>query len=120
MPSEIIDVNAIEGSTYVVTATFTDAIGEAVTPKTLAWTLSTTGGTVVNERSQISVVATSNVVNIVLSGDDLKLRTTGDNKKRVLTFEGTYDSELGDDLPLKDQIIFSIYDLIKVAPVEEL
>jgi len=54
---------------------------------------------------------------VVLSGDDLALSAgfTGDSEKRVFTFEGTYDSALGTDLPLRDQLVFPVFNLAAVA-----
>lgn len=47
-------------------------------------------------------------MDIVLHGDDL-LRADG--KTRKLLVEAVYDSDEGDDLPLKDELTFQIYNL---------
>ena len=65
---------AIEQSTYVITASFTDETGAAVVPNSVTWTLVNGDGQVVNSRSAVSVTPASSVT-IVLSGDDLDLGT---------------------------------------------
>ena len=98
---------AKEGSTFVVTCTFTDETGAAATPTALTWTLTDLAGTVINSRQDEEVASPSASVDIVLSGDDLavsgKRQTT-----RVLTLEGTYDSDAGTGLPINDAALIKI------------
>ena len=103
--------NAIEGSTYVVTAAFTDEDGDAVTPNTVTWTLTTTNGTVINSREDVSITPDTSV-DIVLSGDDLAVGSNG--RYRILTVEAVYDSSYGTDLPLKARCAFEIENLAVV------
>jgi len=107
MPTTL-EIHADEESTYLVTAAFTDAAGDAVTPNanTIKWTLSDMEGTVINSRNNV-VIASATSVDIVLSGDDLALQTgeTG-TVKRLLTVVAVYDSTEGTDLPLNGEIIF--------------
>ena len=44
----VLSVEALEGSTYVVTAAFTDEDDNAVVPSTVTWTLTDSGGDVVD------------------------------------------------------------------------
>ena len=101
---------ARDRSTYVVTATFADEDDAAATPTAITWTLTTPEGTVVNSRSAVSVPPSSSV-EIVLSGADLDYDTSN---QRVLTIEATYDSTLGAGLPLKDEVWFSIINLVAI------
>ncbi len=112
MPTSISSPRAVEKSTVAVTAAFTDEAGADVTPNALTWTLSTDDGTVINERDSV-VITPDSTVTIVLSGDDLEV-FADDSGIRVLTVEGTYDSSLGSDLPLKDELHFAVDDLVNV------
>lgn len=104
---------AAEEGTYVISLTFKDEDGTALTPTTLTWTLTDEDGTVVNSRSGVaaSVAAT---INIVLSGDDLAL-SDAKKRRRCVSVSGTYTSTYGAALPLKDEIWFTIRDLLKVT-----
>ena len=112
MPTKL-TTDAIEEGTYVITAAFTDEDGDAVTPNAgLVWSLTDGQGNVINSRENVAITPATSVT-IVLTGDDLAI---GTNKThRVLLVEGTYDSTLGSNLPLKDQATFDICDLVKVT-----
>lgn len=105
-----LETKAPEKGTYVITATYTDEDGNAVTPNAVTWTLTDKNGVVVNSREDvaISVPGTSN--DIVLSGDDLAVDNQG--LKRRFLIEGTYDSSLGSDLPLNEEAVFTIDDFV--------
>lgn len=106
MPSTITP-NAIETSTYVVNAAFTDEDGDAVVPNTVSWALYDRLGNVINSHSaETETPATA--VDIVLSGDDLDYEA---GIHRILQVWGTYDSTLGTDLPYADEVRFSLDDL---------
>lgn len=108
-------IKAIEKSTYVITVSFTDENGAAVTPDAgLNWSLTDMNGNYINSRQDV-VISPATSVNVVLSGDDLKLTGAKDSGRRVLTVQGTYDSTLGSDLPLKGETQFDITDLDLVA-----
>ena len=80
----------------------------------MTWSLLEPDGTVVNEREDVTVSPAESVT-IVLSGDDLAMDEAYD-VERILLIEGTYDSDLGSDLPLRDQLTFTIEDLVGVEP----
>ena len=46
--------------------------------------------------------------NLVLKEDDLALFSDSEDGFRVVTVEGTYDSDYGQNLPLRDQVGFYI------------
>jgi hypothetical protein len=98
-----------EKGTAVFTIAFTDEDENAVVPNTAAWQLMKTDGTIVNERSFENCSFTGDAV--VLSGDDLQL-FDNDSKKRVFAIHATYNSTAGDDLPLNDEVMFKITDLV--------
>lgn len=104
---------AIEKSSYTIVVTFVDEADAPVVPNAgLTWTLTDAAGTVINSRSNVALVEAS-TVKITLTGDDLAI---GDNgNKRILTIQGTYDSDLGTDLALRDQAEFYIDDLLIVG-----
>ena len=93
-----LEVKALEDSTYVVTAAFTDEDGSAVVPNTVTWSLKDKSGTVVNERTAVDETPASSV-DIVLSGDDLDPGTPdSDVGVILLTVTAPYDSALGSGL----------------------
>lgn len=110
MPAILSDL-AVERSTYVIIASFTDEEGEAVVPQSgLNWTLTDRKGNVINERDAVTI-SPSTSVTIVLTGADLD---ADDGPVRILTIEGAYDSDLGSGLPLKEQVTFHISNLVAV------
>ena len=112
MPTNLSD-RACESSTYIVTATFTDEDGDSVIPDSITWTLTDKKGNVINSREDVEVSSPATAVDIVLSGDDLAVTSTG--TLRILTVEAVYDSDAGLDLPLKDEARFHITDLKNIG-----
>jgi len=106
---------AEEGS-GAITMSFTDEDGAAVTPNEVKWSLTDNDGTVINSRDQVSETPDTSVT-ILLSGDDLAFQSgeTGNNVKRHLVIEATYNSDLGSDIPLKEDGIFYVDNLAKIA-----
>ena len=100
---------ATEEGTYIINAAFTDEDDNAVVPDSISWTLTDVVGTVINDRLH-EVISPAADVDIVLSGNDLAIGTSG--TKRVLTIEAVYDSAAGDDLPLTDEASFDVEDLV--------
>lgn len=107
MPTRL-SVKAVDGSTYVVTVSCFDENGDPVVPNTFAWSLLDDDGNVINDRSSVAETPSASI-SIVLSGADL-LYSDGD--KRRLSIDATYDSTLGNDLPLKDEITIAIADIV--------
>lgn len=114
MPATL-TTRAIERSTFIVTAAFTDKAGAAVVPDSIKWTLTDEVGRVINSRSDVAIAIPASSVDIVLHGADLALRDATDMGGRVLTVEVVYDSTEGNDLPLKDEARFRIAPLVKVT-----
>jgi len=115
MPT-ILTTAVIEESTFIVTAAFTDDAGSAVIPNSgLNWTLTDSSGTIINNRDGIVIGAPAASVDIVLFGDDLAVLGSSDDFIRYLTIEGTYDSDAGSDLPIKDHARFVVTDLVAVS-----
>lgn len=116
MPT-ILTTPAIEQGTFAAVAAFTDDAGDPVVPNAdLTWSLyKKVSGveTVVNGRDAVAIDSAASVT-IVLKGDDLAL-VTGESKSRWLLIEGSYDSDLGENLPLKDTMQFSIVNLVGVS-----
>jgi hypothetical protein len=110
MPSAL-TAHAIDRSTYVVTAAFTDETGAAVTPSAVTWSLFNETGGVVNSRSAVSATPAASVA-IVLSGADL---AAADGSRRVLLIEATYDSTNGTGLTLRDSVTIVVDDLVGVV-----
>ncbi len=111
--TEFISVRPTERGAAVITLSPVDEDGVALLFAQLTapkWQLMRTDGTVVNSRTFAASVLTS--LEFVLKGADLAFFGPGDNKKRVLSFQATYDSTAGDDLPLNDECTFAIEPLL--------
>lgn len=109
----VLATKALERSTYVVTAAFTDESGAAVTPDSITWDLTDTDGNVINSRSSVAVAVPASSIDIVLSGDDLAIQRPS-MLWRIVTVEAVYDSSMGSNLPFKDEIRFEIQPLKNV------
>lgn len=106
--------NAIEGSTYAITVTFRDDEGALVVPSSATWTLSDPCGDVINARDGIAIGSLASSVTVVLSGNDLDLVDDDDTGERIFTVEAVYSSDLGNDLPMKSEVTFTITALVNV------
>jgi hypothetical protein len=113
MPATL-STKAVEQSTYIVTASFTDEDGGVVVPDSLQWSLVDEFGDAVNGRKDVSVTSPQSSEDIVLSGDDLVIDAGRDEQTRWLVIEGTYTSTAGSGLPIKDQVEFIVTNLRKV------
>ena len=109
-------IKAKEGSTFGIRADFIekttdDQDGSPIIPNDgLTWSLSEKNGTPVNNRIDVPLSSAASVI-IVLSGDDLAL-PGGYPVRRYVTIEGTYNSLLGSELALKDEVSFQIENLV--------
>jgi hypothetical protein len=110
MPT-VLTYDAVEESTYAVEATFYDEDNNLIEPVTVTWSLTSSTGAVINNRSGVSITPATTIT-IVLQGDDLAL-LPGENGavSRVLTVVATYNSNLGSSLPLHDEASFTLLDL---------
>jgi hypothetical protein len=104
---------ALEKSTFIISVSFYDEDGDAVIPNTVSWSLRTIDGHVINGRKDVSETPAT-TVNIVLTGDDLQIVANKTNE-RVVTVESVYDSDLGNDLNLNEEIYFIIKDLVGIS-----
>ena len=108
---------AIEKSTYAIPFTFRDDAGVAVVPSAATWTLLkkvANADTIV--RGPVTITPLTSTHTIVLTGTDLAIAMgEGNPKKRYILVEYTYTSSLGAGLFAKDQITFSIENLVGVT-----
>ena len=104
-----------EKSSGVITVAFEDEDGDAVIPTSILWTLTTVNGiTVINNREQVAISVPAASVDILLKGDDLNFTETEQTVKTInrrLTIEAVYDSDLGTDIPLRDNKLITIRNL---------
>lgn len=117
MPTELTE-EAVEKSTYTITISFTDEDGNSVIPSTMVWSLVDINGKIINEREEVSIDSPSTSETIVLTGDDLQILETEARRssvKRWIVLEGTYNSDAGNNLHLRDQVQFPIINLKKVT-----
>ena len=99
---------AVERSTFVVSAAFTDETAAAVTPSSITWRLENDYGRTINSRSAVSATPASTVV-IVLTGDDLQLLDqNNEHELRRLIMDAVYDSSLGTGLKLSESYEFRV------------
>ena len=96
-----LSIDVLEGGTVGVTAAFTDEDGDAATPKTLTYTLLNAKEEVINSKEDETLTPATSVT-VPLSGDDLPAG------KIFFVVNGTYDSDLGSDLPLKGYADFTV------------
>jgi hypothetical protein len=113
MPALVVSTEAVERSTYIVEVTFSDENGLPIAPASLTWTLTDAFGAVINNRQAVAVTPQAQV-SIVLKDGDLALPGGMDSGKRYLLLEGAYDSTLGAGLPLREEVEFSVRNLVKV------
>ncbi len=104
--------HAVERSTYIVDAQFSNASSTTFVPTTVSWTLSDRDGTDQNGRTGVSASAATTVT-IVLSGSDLTL-VAGDDGMRIIYFEVVYNSTYGNGLELKEEANFIIDSLVNI------
>lgn len=115
MPVTIASPAAIEESTYVIDVSFFDEAGAPATPNTdLAWSLMDADGNIINSREAVAI-APAPTITIVLHGADLAVGEPAEESDygyRYLLLTGTYDSSLGANLELREQVQFSIGNLV--------
>lgn len=110
MPTTITDTELEENSTGKVTVVFTDEDGASATPKTLFKTITDLSGNEILARTEITSGLSSNM-EILISGNEVPV-PTDDLGYIVLLLEGTYDSNLGNDLPLNDECRIPVNPLV--------
>ena len=113
MPTKLSE-KAVEGSTFGIKADFIVKLPEGDTPvvpnSPLTWDLRDKDGTIVNSKEDEPLTPATSVY-VILSGNDLAL---SDNHpvERFVTIKGTFNSILGNDLPLIDEVSFQIKNLV--------
>ena len=107
------DKRAMENGSAVFSLVFRDEANQPVTPKTMKWTLCDQDGAVVNNREDETGLTLEPTTKLLLYGDDLAIFNDTEDGFRVVIFTGTYDSDLGNDIPLVDQFGFYIERLAK-------
>ena len=101
-------IHAVEKSTLVITATFTDELDQPVTPNSISWRLEGETGATINNRSNVTVTPAPSV-KIVLTGADLDvLVQTNDSELRRLILTALYNSSNGVGLSLSESYEFQV------------
>lgn len=106
-----------EKSSAFITITFKDRTDQLVTPTAAIWSLTNSAGTAINSRSEIAIGSLATSVEVVISGDDLAISDgfTGNSEKRIFTVEAVYDSDIANDLPLKESLVFYVDNLVAIT-----
>lgn len=110
---EKLDEAALEQSSYVVSASFYDENGDAVTPDSVTWTLTDLEGAVINSREDVSITPASSV-SIVLQGDDLQITGTTLPEWREFAIEAVYTSATHGSMNLNEGVRFKVCPLVGV------
>ena len=117
MALTVLETEAMEESSYFITAAFTDEDGDAIVPKaaSIYWTLTDNNGTVINDRDYEAETSASSIT-IELDGDDLAIQAgeTASLVRRRIVIQWEYDSSLGVDTPAKGECIFHIRNLTRL------
>lgn len=105
---------AIERSTYVIALTPKDETATAVTPNigTVTWTLTDYYGNIINSRSNVALASAATMY-IVLTDEDLAV--VDESPVRRVTIQCEYNSSLGNNLSLRDEVRFNVVNLDKVT-----
>lgn len=105
---------AKENGTFPIILTYKDDQGDPVTPNNMAWTLTDLDGNVINSRADVAITSLSTSNTVILQGDDLALLDGNEYEWRVLSVEGDYDSSLGNQLPVTDQVKFKVENIVGI------
>lgn len=107
----------VEKSSGSVLVRFRDRNDQPITPTSAKYTITDDAGNVINNKEDIAISSLATQVELLLSGDDLAISSgfAGVSEERILTIEATYDSDLGNDLPLNEQAIFYVDQLIAIT-----
>lgn len=106
--------DAKEEGTYVLSISFLDEDSNAVIPNSATWTLSDPNGIVVNNKQNVNITPLAATVQVVLTGDDLALDGITSRVRRF-TVKALYDSTLGTNLALNDEVQFTVEDFVNVT-----
>jgi len=112
-----LNIMANEESALVITCVFRDEDGELVVPDTITWALTTSNGTIINEREDVEVVTPASSIDILLSGNDLAVVEMGNgiSYERRITIQATYTSDLGAGIPLKAEAKFLLSNFVVIS-----
>lgn len=114
--TEVLPVPADEQATYTIKITFRDEDRQLVAPNSLQWTLTAEDGQVINNRYKQNGIGMASVMYITMYGDDLQLVDRKElYENRVFTYEGTYNSSRGNNLPFHRQVLFRVRNVLLVA-----
>jgi len=109
-----IDINPAEKGTVVLTIGFLDEDGVAVVPSSITWHLTDVNGTPINDLVDQDFETPAEVIEIVLTGDDLALGGTPLGFTRVFSITAPYTSTLG-ALIINEEARFDIENLLKIS-----
>jgi hypothetical protein len=108
-------INAVERSSYVVTASFLDANNSAAVPSSAWWSLEDDYGNAINSRANVPISAVSTQVDILLTNSDLALYDQRSQfELRRVVISAIYDSTFGAGISLSDSLEFLVYNTNKL------
>lgn len=110
MTTATLDDHANKESTFTITADFTDEDGAALTPNDdITWSLYDEAGQPVNSLEDVALTPPASSVEITLQGADLAIQDAdAQSEARYLVIACTYNSTVGDDLPLRSWCKFYV------------
>lgn len=108
-----INIDAAEKGTIVLTVSFFDENDIAVTPSSITWHLTDVNGVTVNDLVD-QTETPAEVIEVVLTGNDLALGGTPVGFTRVFSVKAPYSSTLG-ALVINEEARFDIKNLVKIT-----
>lgn len=109
-----IDIDAAEKGTIILTCSFLDEDKVAVVPSSITWHLTDVNGITVNGLVDKDFSPPAEVIQIVLTGDDLALGGNPVGFTRVFSITAPYTSTLG-ALVINEEARFDIENLVKIT-----
>ena len=100
-----------EGGTYFVNIACANRNGVPGAPVTLFWTLTDrTGKIIINNRKEVEISNPTASEDVVLSENDGAILSgeTASEVTRIFTVTGTYNSDLGNGLPLRGRCYITL------------
>lgn len=105
----LLDEIAIKDGLMIIPINFKDEDGVDTTPTQCTWSLKDVNGVIINSLEDIEVTSLGASIDIVLKEDDLSLLPDENSpSRRILSIDALYDGNLGNGLPIKEEITFFV------------
>ena len=102
----LVQEEVTERSTLSIRCSFYDESGEYVLPTSIVWNLSDVAGNIINDRQNVEI-ETNPIITLSLAREDTTIAENND-AIRIITIIALYNSNIGEDLSLVEEIKFKI------------